>query len=266
MVSASPKWGDKSKEQTMKKLTKSQAAAFLTAATTENKDHEADAKSSGAYRAKMLAFFTLGITAETMLAVFTGNKIEAILKKRFAVTRSKLKVADKTAALESAQEIDPDATHESVFGTKERMAPSAASEKSADVRKTASGACKLLKDGGVNRSLAGLMAETVATFKGYPLETALPDIFIKVGDCLRTGAMRNEWDAAKTAAKDAKAKAKAKAKGSKAITKAFKKRMAKVADKVAKDEAKAETSKANRKLATKSQLASAKGKMQKVTK
>jgi hypothetical protein len=198
------------------------------------------AKSAESYKAKILALFTVGVKAADMIAALETLPNGDVLKARFHVVRAKLKVTDKAAALESAVELDSAATHESVFGMKERTAPAAASEKSADVRKTAKAACALLVDGGVNKSLAGLCAQIVATFEAYPLETSLPDIFIKVGDCLRTGAMRNDWDAAKTTAKD-KVKA-------------------------IKDEVKAAfDSKGTRKLATKSQIAKAKGKKQKVT-
>ena len=191
-------------------MKKQQQTAFLIKA---NKDLEGT-KSEQSYKKKILDLVAIGVKASEM--------------------------EEKAKALVSAITLDPDATHESAFGTKERTAPSKASEKSADVRKTAKATCALLVDGGVNKSLAGLCAQIVATFEAYPLETSLPDIFMKVGDCLRTGAMRNDWDAAKTKAKD-------KAKAVKATEKAE------------------EASKGTRKLATKSQLAKAKGKKQKVT-
>jgi len=217
-------------------MKKQQQTAFLIKA---NKDLEGT-KSEQSYKKKILDLVAIGVKASEMITALETDANSDVLKARFNVVRSKLKMEEKAKALVSAITLDPDATHESAFGTKERTAPSKASEKSADVRKTAKATCALLVDGGVNKSLAGLCAQIVATFEAYPLETSLPDIFMKVGDCLRTGAMRNDWDAAKTKAKD-------KAKAVKATEKAE------------------EASKGTRKLATKSQLAKAKGKKQKVT-
>ena len=240
-------------------MKKQQQTAFLIKA---NKDLEG-AKSEQSYKKKILDLVAVGVKASEMITALETDANSDVLKARFNVVRSKLKAEEKAKALVSAITLDPDATHESAFGTKERTAPSKASEKSADVRKTAKAVCELIKDGGINKSLAGLCAGIVATFEAYPLETAAQDIFIKVGDCLRTGAMRNEWDAAKTAAKDAKAKAKDDAK---AKAKAEADELDRSYKAKAKAKAKAEASKANRKLATSKQLASAKGKKQKVTK